>query len=263
MERKQLNSVQEQLASFESTSLTDMQSVSLMDRIDTKFIFERSKLLDVLLAIKPDYKCLEINESRIAKYKTDYFDTFDYGLYTAHHNKKQGRYKIRFREYVESKISFLEVKYKSNKGKTYKSRIPEWIDGKSVSTKGGAFLQKKTPYNRDVIKHTLTNRFSRITLVNKSREERLTIDFSLMFGNDEKRVDLDNLVVLEVKQGKLDRTSEVMLLMKSNRIHQASFSKYATGAAILYSTLKYNNFKSNLLYLNKIHKNGNIWNPDN
>ena len=37
-----------------------------------------------------------------------------------HHNRRVNRNKIRFREYVGSNLTFLEVKTKNNKGKTIK-----------------------------------------------------------------------------------------------------------------------------------------------
>ena len=40
-----------------------------------------------------------------------------------HQNKKLNRYKIRQREYLISDISFFEIKFKSNKGRTIKKRI--------------------------------------------------------------------------------------------------------------------------------------------
>ena len=60
---------------------------------------------------------------------------------------------------------------------------------------------------------------------------------------------------------KVNRNSKVMQVLKECGIRQASFSKYACGATLLNQQLKYNQFKSNMLYLNKIHKDyGVIWN---
>ena len=263
MERKLLNSIEESLQEFAPITLKEMDGVSLMNRTDTKFIFEADRLPELLKKVSPFYKSLEIANNRFSNYKTDYFDTLEFGLYTAHHNGKQNRYKIRYREYMGANLSFLEVKFKNNKGKTLKSRIQAWVDKEDINDVHNEFLKLKTPFKKENLEHVLTNNFSRITLVSNSDKERLTIDFKLQFKNKTTLKNLDNLVIAEVKQEKVNRESKVMKILKKMNIHQASFSKYATGAVIMNPKLKYNKFKSNLLYLNKIHQNGNIWNPVN
>ena len=261
MEKQQLNSVVNELQTFEPITLAEMDGVSLMDRTDTKFVFEAKLLPVILKAVQPFYKSLEIKGKRFADYKTDYFDTSDFYMFTAHQNGKQNRYKVRYREYVGSDLSFLEVKFKNNKGKTLKSRIKSWVDLDNFDSIDTEFLNEKTPFEVDNLIHVLTNSFSRITLVSKTDKERLTIDFSLGFAKGEIDKKLDNLVIAEVKQEKVNRSSKVMQVLKDNGIRQASFSKYASGATLLNSHLKYNKFKSNMLYLNNIHQDyGNIWN---
>lgn len=261
MEKKLLSNIEQSLLAFEPTTLKEMDGVSLMNRTDTKFVFEARLLPELLEKVSPHYKSLEINSVRFAKYKTDYFDTLDYGLFTAHQNGKQNRYKIRYREYVGSNLSFLEVKFKNNKGKTIKSRIKAWVDQEQFKQEDDTFLKQKTPFSGANLKHVLTNNFSRITLVSKTDKERLTIDFSLQFQDSNTLKVLGNLAIAEVKQEKVNRDSKVMRILKEMHIPVASFSKYATGAALLNPQLKYNKFKSNLLFLNKIHNDANIWNP--
>ena len=260
MEKKLLNSIHDSLSLFQPITLKEMDGVSLMNRTDTKFVFEANLLPKILEEASTFYKSLEISNRRYADYKTDYFDSLDFGLYNAHHNSKLNRYKIRYREYVGSDLSFLEVKFKNNKGKTLKSRIKSWVNRKAISDSDNDFLKDKTPYYRENLMHVLTNNFSRITLVSKTDKERLTIDFSLQFFKEGKLKQLGNLAIAEVKQENVNRGSKVMSILKSNHIREASFSKYATGAALLNPSLKYNKFKKNFLYLNKIHINGNIWN---
>jgi hypothetical protein len=260
MEKRLLNSIIDTLSFFQPITLKEMDGVSLMNRTDTKFVFEASLLPEILKEANTFYKILEISNRRYADYKTDYFDSLDYRLYNNHHNSKLNRYKIRYREYIGSDLSFLEVKFKNNKGKTLKSRINSWVNSKNISDSDNDFLREKTPYDREKLMHILTNNFSRITLVSKTDKERLTIDFSLQFLKEGKLKQLGNLAIAEVKQENVNRDSEIMSILKNNQIREASFSKYATGAALLNPDLKYNKFKKNFLYLNKIHKNGDIWN---
>ena len=97
--------------------------------------------------------------------------------------------------------------------------------------------------------------------MNKKKKERLTVDFSLSFKKEDLFKSLPNLVIIEVKQEKIDLNSKIVQVLRKHSIRQTSFSKYVSGALLLNKRLKYNQFKANMLYLNKIHKNyGVIWN---
>jgi hypothetical protein len=263
MERKQLDRIIETLSSFKPISLKEMKGVVLMSRVDTKYICEAHLLPEILQKSVPFYNCLEINNKHYASYKTDYLDTKNLDLHTAHQNGKRNRCKIRYREYVDSKLSFLEVKFKNNKGKTVKSRIKSWFDADQISEEDNSFLQAHTPYSRDLINRMLTNNFNRITLVSKKEKERLTIDFSLTYSDNNHQKSLSNLVVIEVKQEKRNRDARIMKILKDKHVYERSFSKYTIGISLLYPEAKYNRFKENLLYLNKIVKVGSIWDSNN
>ena len=104
-----MNDINERLTHFEPISLAGTDNVKLLDRIDTKFTFRMEKLPLLLEEMKDDYRILEINGSRISRYETRYFDTEDFRLYLQHHNGKLNRYKIRFRKYVDSNITYFEI----------------------------------------------------------------------------------------------------------------------------------------------------------
>lgn len=261
MSNEQFNNLENQLQLFDPITLVEMERVSLMNRTDMKFVFEINLLPVILNAIQPFYNSLEINGNRFFNYKTDYFDTNDFQMFTAHSNGKQNRFKVRYREYVGSSLSFLEVKFKNNKGRTLKSRISSWVDNKITDPVDVGFLDNKIPFSPNQLKHSLKNEFTRITLVNKKKKERLTVDFSLSFKKGDLFKSLPNLVIIEVKQEKIDLNSKIVQVLRKHSIRQASFSKYVSGALLLNKRLKYNQFKANMLYLNKIHKNyGVIWN---
>ena len=95
------------LINFSPISLKEMDNVSLLKRVDTKFLTTEKKLLEILSLISSDYNILDIDDKRLMKYSTLYFDTNDKMLYNYHHNKKGNRYKIRMRKYVDSNICFL------------------------------------------------------------------------------------------------------------------------------------------------------------
>jgi len=246
-----LVSVENILTQFESISLQEMDGVKLMDRTDTKYTFNIYQLQDVLLKAKTYYKVLCIDDNRISRYKTLYFDTAGFDLYNKHHSGKLNRYKIRHRTYVESNIGFLEVKYKNNKGRTIKTRIKENEVPAFDIGKANDFLNKTIPFNPTSLVPKIWINYSRITLVNKTSAERLTIDLFLEFEKDGKTQLLDKLVIAEVKQdSKID--SPFVAIMKEMHIREGSISKYCMAIANSYTEVKKNNFKHKLQNILKI-----------
>ena len=105
-----MNEISKITASFSPIKLAEMDNVKLMSRSDTKFAFKFSKLPELLNQMMPFYKVLEINGKFIHDYKSLYFDTDDRKFYLDHHNGRVNRNKVRFREYVGSDLTFLEIK---------------------------------------------------------------------------------------------------------------------------------------------------------
>ena len=115
--------VAEHINEFLPTSLKEMDGVKLLSRCDTKFAFSVSVLKDLINRLTPFYNVLEIDGKRKHDYKSLYFDTQDRKFYNDHHNQRVNRHKVRYREYVDSGLVFLEIKCKNNKGKTIKKRL--------------------------------------------------------------------------------------------------------------------------------------------
>jgi len=90
--------------------------------------------------------------------------------------------------------------------------------------------------------------------VHKTKNERLTLDFNLKFYNETKSVDFKHLIIAELKQESLDRSSPFFIIMKKRMIRPYRLSKYCIGTMELYGdqNLKYNRFKRKYLYLKKI-----------
>lgn len=249
-----MHSFEEISNSFESTSLKEMDNVKLMNRTDTKFIFNIDKLPNLLNQAKEYYKILEINNSRILDYKTQYYDTKNFDLFITHHNKKKNRYKIRQREYLISDISFFEVKFKSNKGRTIKKRIKTKGLEKALPLKFQEFVNDNSPLTGSKLQTSILNYFSRITLVHKTDNERITIDTNLKYKQEDEKVKLPFLAIAEIKREGYAR-SDFFNILKENKIYTQSMSKYSIGVLLLNKNLKYNNFKEKLLTLKKIANN--------
>jgi hypothetical protein len=240
------------LSGFASISLEEMNGVSLLKRVDTKFLTTSSELSKLLPFLYSDYQILEIDGNRLMNYSTLYFDTKDFHCYKEHHNGKAKRQKIRIRRYEESDICFLEVKEKQNTGMTNKVRCSIDDFETILSTESKKFIRKVTKKNLE-LEPALHNYFQRFTLVNTQRSERVTIDIGLEYKKDTTTKKFKNVVVIEVKQEKQNTKTPVYSTLKSNRIRTVSFSKYCMGVATIFSSVKSNKFKEMNLKINQLN----------
>lgn len=231
-----------------------MERVTLMDRVDSKYVFHREELERFLEEIMPYYQILDVNGALISRYESMYFDTPNFDLYHFHQRGKFNRYKFRIRKYVESNLFFFEIKFKNNKGRTMKNRIVQENFDYEANELIDTFLKQNTHYTVDDLEQKLWVNYSRITLVNKEIAERVTIDLHLTFvQNDEQKL-MDEYVIAEVKQNK-SSDSPFVKLMHKYHIREGAISKYCLGIMNLYPTLRSNNFKPFQINLNKISKN--------
>ena len=237
---------------FDPISLEQMSGVKLMNRTDTKFVTTTDRLRLLLQMAQHDYYVQEIDGERNLEYDTTYFDTMQFDMYNHHQWNHVNRQKIRFRTYCISGLQFMEVKTKNNHGRTKKKRI-EVKDMDVAQQEKRDFLSKNLRYSVDTLQPTLNNHFKRITLVNKSKTERLTIDSNLCFHNLVSGIDRDmgNLVIIELKRDGLV-PSPVLEMLRRLRIHPHGFSKYCMGSALTNPQLPCNRFKMKLIEINKI-----------
>lgn len=236
---------------FKPITLGEMEKVRLMNRTDTKFWFHVSHLYPLLESVQGDYFILQMHNEVALPYSTVYYDTETNGMFTAHHNGKLNRYKIRRRSYISSGISFLEVKFKNNKGRTIKKRIPADFDYNHFNEKENTFIQGTTPFSVEDLSPSLINNFNRITLVNKNFKERCTIDFNLSFKHESRQKTLDSLVIVEIKADGSPSASPLALALRNLRIKNSGFSKYCIGRTVLDSDIKRNAFKSKIRMIEK------------
>ncbi len=229
-----------------------MDAVKLLNRTDTKFVIPKNLFVRILPLLKENYTVLEIKNKRVAQYKTLYFDTDDFDFYTQHHNGWPNRYKVRMRKYIDSGLCYLEIKNKK-KGRTVKNRIKIAEFEEEMSDVSLQFVEDFIPNDIILIKK-LWNSFDRITLVNKTDTERLTLDIGLSFQWNKKSHSLENTIIGEVKQEKVNRNSPFMKLIKENGVRPIRVSKYCLGAKLLYPELKNNRFKQKHIHIHKINE---------
>lgn len=237
--------------SFKPIRLDEMDQVKLMNRTDTKYWFHEDLLYELLQYVEDDYFILKMEGKVALPYSTIYYDTKENKMFSAHHNGKLNRYKIRRRSYLLSGVSFLEVKFKNNKGRTIKNRIPSDYVERDFNDTENDFLMDQTPFSNDDLQQSLNNNFSRITLVNKNFKERCTIDFNIQFKTSTNDVSLDKLVIVEVKTEGSPSTSPLALALRNQRIKTSGFSKYCVGRTVTDSSLKRNAFKQKIRMIEK------------
>ncbi len=236
---------------FPGITLKEMDKVKLMNRTDRKYWFGGDLLLPLLEAVIDDYFLLEIGGERNLPYSTIYYDTIgDDQMYSNHHRGKLNRYKIRRRNYTSTQQSYLEVKFKSNKGRTVKVRQRSDYSQSGFSESDAAFIEAKSPYRSGDLKQVLSNGFRRLMLVSRSLNERCTIDSELCFVGEAGEVSLGGLVIVEVKTDGRSR-SAIIEAMRDLRIKGEGFSKYCMGRTLTTEGLRSNNFKRRCRLLEK------------
>ena len=230
-----------------------MSGVKLMNRIDTKYLTTVPVLERLLAAAADDFLIQEINEVRNAPYYTCYFDTDDVRMYYDHQRGKKSRRKIRIRQYVGTEVlPFLEIKNKNNKGRTKKKRL-SMEEGENLENYG-EFISRHSEFSAGVLNPMIENRFNRITLVNKERTERITIDTSVEFHNfvTDRDLKLPHLVIIEWKRDGLSSKSKLKPLLRELRIQESGFSKYIIGMAMTDKDLPRNKINPRLRYIEKL-----------
>jgi hypothetical protein len=252
MIEESFQTISQKIALFEPITLAEMERVKLMNRTDAKFLIPLWMLPTILDDLRPHYRLLEVNGHRLADYETLYFDTPDLRLYHEHQSGRLNRYKIRQRNYVQSNLIFTEVKFKNNKGRTIKTRVrQQQLPGKELEDNVLGFLTRQTPFVPSDLQPVLWVDYTRLTLVNQTTAERLTLDLNLTFRNDTSRQSYEQVVVAEVKQESL-KHSFFLDLMRKYQLREGSISKYCLGIISLYKEMKHNRFKLKLNHLRKI-----------
>lgn len=251
----------DELRQMPSIRLEEMDSVKLMNRIDTKYLTNEEVLLRVLADARASgYRVLETEGQKISPYDSLYYDTPDLRMFLDHHNRRLFRQKVRTRVYVSSGDAYLEIKRKNNKGRTKKKRRPialSLFGDFRRDPEAADYLARHSDYEAADLLPQLETRFRRITLVNANLTERLTIDTELMFVNRVTGLEasLPGAVVIELKQDGRSR-SQMKPILLHHRIKSFRVSKYCIGTTLTNPGIKSNRFKLKIRRIEKTtHQN--------
>lgn len=245
--------INELLQHLEPITLEQMSSIRLMNRTDTKFVTSKENLARLLEMAQGKYYAQFNNDSKIANYMTTYWDTDNHRFFLEHHNGRAPRQKVRVRTYMDSQLTFLEVKTKNNHGRTKKKRVE--VPSQEIEVRGtnGEFVEGLVHQGLNEMHPTVRNQFHRITLVNYDKTERLTIDYDVHFHNMETGKDAETgpLVIIELKRDG-NVYSPVLEILRVLRIKPSGFSKYCIGSVMTNKSLKQNIFKAKMVTLSKL-----------
>lgn len=224
--------------SYSHIGLQELEDVALMDRSEKKYVIPIAWCDDISKKLSTDYNILEIKEKRHFRYDNLYFDTPDNICLQDHIRGRKIRFKVRIRSYSNSNISFLEVKSRNVYGRSQKMRIQRTSEkwDSPITSKEQEFLEKCVSFAAE-LKPVLYSSYSRYTIANIEKGERITFDTNLEYKTltGETYKPLDGLAVVELKQGETDRRSPLISIFRNRKDRRSPLgrtiriSKYILG----------------------------------
>ena len=183
------------------TLATVNASTELLTRSERKYLVDLDVYRELVHDLSPDLLVLEIDDLRVFRYASVYFDTDDFRLHRAAATGRRHRYKIRTRQYVESGLTMLEVKTKDGRGRTVKHRIDHDGAPDALSPADQRFVLDVTGDDSvvELLAPVLTTRYTRTTLVQLSAGVRATVDRDLVCTDSTGRSVGSNGVIIETK----------------------------------------------------------------
>ena len=233
------------LREMETVTLAELDQAQLHDRMESKVVTRADAVAGILGRLRHDYLVMDHDNNRFQRYSNTYFDTANLANYHEHHNQKRRRCKVRYRRYVDSDLTYFEVK-RNVSGRTVKERKSSIPAGQSVWPDDVPFLTDRIADNPDQLSVSLLVEYERILLVSRDFNERVTIDMNLRFRSRTAAGEMSQLAIVEFKQPRFDRNSPAMRAIPRPR---QMFSKYCMGLATCNPSLKRNRFKKVFLGL--------------
>lgn len=228
----------EGFSTYDSITLSELDSVALMDRKESKFIIPDFWCEGVSTTLKKDFRILDIGGTKCFKYNNLYFDTKNNITLEDHIRGRNNRFKIRIRNYVDTNLTFLEVKRRNVYGRSTKIRVTRTSENwdAPLTEEEKEFLREHVPF-ADKLKPVLYGSYSRYTLASIERNERITFDTELTYKtmDDGEYSPLPGLCLIELKQNETDRRSPLHLAFRNRKDRIAplgrslSVSKYTIG----------------------------------
>jgi hypothetical protein len=243
----------ETLGQFPEANPALLEERALLKRVDTKFILDSNALHQVLGQVKGGYALLTAEGASAAQYKTLYFDTRNYDCLREHHRGRRPRHKIRIRHYLDRKLSFLEIKNKTNADQTIKARQQIPFLQEEIGPAQREFINAHNPIPAHRLNPSLRTDFRRITLVGLETMERATFDLDLSFEESTTEARIPGAVIAEIKQDRFRARSPVMLALRQAHVLPVSISKYCTAATLLLPAVPMQRYRPKVRSLQRMY----------
>lgn len=230
------------IEAFESLSALEVKKVKFFDKEELYYTFNKSFLPRIIESIKEDYSVITNHEKKYRSFKILYFDTPKNRFYLDAHNGKRNRFIVRFRQCIESNITYFEVKYINKKGRKRKKKI-EVEEIKTTLGEEELAMLKKVMRKKKArkLKARITCEFKRFTLLNVPNNHKVIVDGDMKFTNNNSETHHSDLTSAKIIQERYDRSSKFMTALRESGIRQGQIGNYALGMSI------FGNQKSNLL----------------
>ncbi|GGJ36983.1 polyphosphate polymerase domain-containing protein [Paenarthrobacter histidinolovorans] len=248
----QSQAVMPQLGRLPAVGLEELTTeAALLTRVDRKYLVPTATARRILSTFSAEARVLELAGARSFAYDSVYFDTPALDSYMLAAHGRRRRFKIRTRTYLDSAVSFLEVKTEGAREATVKERIPyEPRDRDRLTDEGLAYVNETLSAALGEVafgplEPVLSTRYDRTTLYLPESGSRATIDSDVTWQRpDGQPWVLDDAVVVETKSGSapgpLDRH------LWANGVRPCRISKFATGMAALHPELPANRWNQTL-----------------
>lgn len=249
------------LGRFETVGLSQVANSATSNRIDTKFALREESVFEVLNDLKDECRILDVDGQKFSTYRTQYFDTESYALFRRHHAGRSNRYKVRARTYLNTQMSYVEIKRRTPAGMTTKVRRPTEQFETRLTAASREFIDTHCSIGASELMPMLLNSFDRICLVSKNASERLTIDLNVEIETGVEPICLQGVAVAEFKQersNRSDRDAAFLRQMRAINVRPTRFSKYCMGLLLTNSDIKHNRFKPQLKELGRLMEEPNV-----
>lgn len=234
-----LNPVTRAARLLRPVTLDNLDRAQLHDRVESKVILRSADVPHLLSRLVVDYAILEHDGQRVQGYRTEYFDSPRLRDYHEHHNQKRRRMKLRYRTYLNSDLTFFELK-RNIDGRTVKERRSSRPPLTALWVDDARYFQQQTGRDASQLTRSLTVDYQRLLLVKHDLSERVTIDLAVSFSSAFGATRIPGLAICEFKQPVLNRRSPALV---ATRRRPQKFSKYCMGLASCDPSLKRNRFK--------------------
>lgn len=229
-----------------------LEQRKLLRRVDTKFLVSASSLEALLGELDVHYGILYAGEASVASYETLYFDTPEVRCFHDHRRGKRSRFKVRVRHYIDRKVTYLEIKTKTNRNVTIKKRVRRAFRDNALADEDREFIQLNSGLSGEEMLPQLWTNFRRISLVGLSTNERVTIDLDLSFARNEELRSLPGVVIVEVKQSPFNRRTPIMKILRALGRRPVSMSKYCTATGLTRTDVRTSRFSETFKILERL-----------